>query len=615
MAVLFLIFLSGCQKYLNIVPDDVPTIENAFTLRQEAIKYLGTCYSYLPNGTDFGSNSGISAGGEYWINPSFTNVGMDGIKIIEGFQNSNSPYMSNWNTMYQAIRDCNIFLDNVNNVVDLQPYEKKRWIGEVTFLKGYYHWLLFQQYGPVPVVDVNLPISASPDEVRVTRFPVDSVVNYIVSLFDEAAEDLPLTILDATDELGRITKPAALAIKARVLTTAASPLFNGNTYYSGLKNQDGQLLFSSTYDATKWKRAADACAAAIKVCDSASISLYTFSDPQTSIDETLTTQMSIRNALCAKWNQELIWGDATHRANDDVQRFACPRLDPARIGNDNPQGELAPSLQTVEGFYTKNGVPVDEDKTWDYSNRYRPKTIPDEDGETLQNGYETAQMNLDREPRFYADLSFDGDRWWKQDGSWDVQCKQGQNQAQKNVENFSTTGYFTKKIVSWKFVIQEGQSTSTEDYPWPVMRLADLYLLYAESLNESYPTPPDEAFTYINKVRERAGLPTVQEAWTQYSRVPSEYTTQVGFRKIIQQERLNELAFEGRRFWDLQRWKRLSANLNKPITGWNILASTESGYYVPVTLFTPSFNEKNYLWPISDNDILINKKLVQNTGW
>src|SRR6202008_3121426 len=99
--------------------------------------------------------------------------------------------------------------------------------------------------------------------------------------------------------------------------------------------------------------------------------------------------------------------------------------------------------------------------------------------------------------------------------------------------------------------------------------LADLYLMYAEALNEvkGYST---EDTHWINLVRERASLPTVEESWTNYSTDPSKYTTKEGLREIIQQERAIELMFEGHRYWDLKRWKKAHVALNQPIKAWDI---------------------------------------------
>lgn len=94
-------------------------------------------------------------------------------------------------------------------------------------------------YGPIPIVDKNLPISASTDEIMVFREPVDKVVDYINGLIDEAVTDLPVEIQTVLTEQGRITKPIALAVKAQLAVTAASPLFNGNSDYASMIDSRG----------------------------------------------------------------------------------------------------------------------------------------------------------------------------------------------------------------------------------------------------------------------------------------------------------------------------------------------------------------------------------------
>jgi hypothetical protein len=610
-----MLLCAGCKKYLDIVPDNVATIDYAFNLRQEAEKYLFTCYSYLPDDADYGSNPAFGAGDEAWQDNTFNTINHDPLNIAMGNQSAPASMMGSWGQMYKGIRDCNIFLENIDKVVDLQPYMKTRWVAEVKFLKGYYHWCLLRMYGPVPIVDQNLPISSNAAAVRVSRQPVDSVVNYIARLYDAAIPGLPPAILSTNDELGRLTAPIALAMKARLLVTAASPLFNGNADYASLKNKDGRKLFTAAYDATKWTRAAEACRLAIAACEEQNIKLYEFYSSQVQVSDVIKQEMTIRNSICEKWNQELIWGSSNSRAGHDLQRLACPTLDPARLGNQESLGQLAPPLKIVEQFYSKNGVPINEDKTWDYNNRYTVKAIPAGNDDQLQEGYMTASVNLDREPRFYADISFDGAKWFMLNNNWDIQNKFGQYQAQKTTHGYSVTGYYAKKLVNWKYVINEGQSISWEEYPWPICRLGDLYLLYAEALNETSTIPPADAYEYLNRIRTRAGIPTVQAAWETFSRNPTKYKTQAGLRAIIQQERLIEMAFEGSRFWDLRRWKRAADELNKNITGWDISQTSTAGYYRVNILFNQTFQGREYLWPIQSNELLINPDLVQNTGW
>src|SRR5690606_25261220 len=128
------------------------------------------------------------------------------------------------NDLYEGLRNCNIFLENIDQVPDMTDEEKAKWTAEVKFLKAYYHFLLMRMYGPIPIIRNNLPIDAGLDEVRVFREPVDVGFGYIVDLLNEALPDLSMTITDEQSELGRITKPIAATVKAQVLLTAASPL-------------------------------------------------------------------------------------------------------------------------------------------------------------------------------------------------------------------------------------------------------------------------------------------------------------------------------------------------------------------------------------------------------
>jgi hypothetical protein len=618
LPVLCVFFAGSCKKYLDVVPDNVATIDNAFKLKQEATKYLATCYSYLPASGDLETNPALCAGDEFWMVAPFA-LSDAPWKIAMGNQTATTIYMSDWGNMFRALRDCNIFLDNIDKVVDMTDAEKDRWRHEVKFLKAYYHWSLFRMYGPIPVTDVNLPISATSDEAQRPRQTVDSVINYIAHLLDEAAAGLPATISDRITQLGHITKPIALAIRARVLVTAASPLFNGNSDYAGFKNFDGTPLFPDAYDAGKWERAAAACKEAITACESAGMHLYKFDKLGLSLTESMVTQMSIRNSVTEAWNAEIIWNNTKGRATfgdrtNLLQRFAMPRLDPAKITNEMVLGSLAPTLKIAELFYTGNGVPINEDKNWDYGSRYKLRTGKAAESEFITNGYETAVLNFNREPRFYADLAFDGAVWYMQNGTFNVQAKNGQWQSRKGNWDYNATGYFAKKLVNWKFVIKDGQDLIVEDYAWPEMRLSDLYLLYAEALNEVKGSGT-EAYEYINKVRARAGLKTVQESWVNYSMQPGKYQTKDGLRQIIQQERLIELALEGSRFWDLRRWKRSFEELNKPVMGWDVDQEAAAFYYRPRQRYQQTFKARDYFWPVDYWDLLGNKRLVQTYGW
>jgi len=608
---LLMLSASGCKNFLDVVPDNVPTIDNAFTIRQEAMKYLFTCYSYLPNSSDPSSNPGISGGDEFWMVRPYA-IDDRAFQLAMGYMSPSAVYLSGWGTNYRALRDCNIFLENIGKVVDMPDYERMRWIAEVKFLKAYYHWLLFRQYGPIALVDKNLPTSATHEEYKVRRTPVDSVISYISNQMLEAAQNLPPEIADRSSELGRITQPAALALRARVLLTAASPLFNGNPDHV-LPGKENERLFSTTYDATKWDRAAEACSLAIENAHRNKHKLYTFSDIGTTLSDTMTSQMSIRNAVCEGWNPEIIWGNSSS-SSWSIQRICMPRLDPDRLANEQVLGSYAPTLKIAEQFYTDHGVPINEDKGWDFAGRYKLRTATAAEKELIQEGYTTASLHFNRELRFYASLGFDGGVWYMKNKTFHIENKLGQWQSRKNIYDYNVTGYYAKKLIHWKNEIQAEQSVHIEPYAWPEMRLSDLYLMYAEALNESK-GPVADALEYVNRVRARAKLPTVQDAWTNWSRNPGKYTTKEGLRAIIHQERLIELAFEGARFWDLRRWKTATEELNKPVMGWDMLQEKAEFYYRPRLIWRQTFQMRDYLWPIYETDLLMNENLVQNPGW
>lgn len=621
------IMLGSCQKYIDVVPDNVATIDHAFALRNEAEKYLFTCYSYLPKNGDALSNTGFLAGDEVWIPVAEREILGSNWHIARGAQNVNTPLVNIWDGgMYQAIRDCNIFLENVadrSKVPDLNLDERSRWLGEVMFLKAYYHYMLMRAYGPIPVVRENLPLDATAEEVRVEQRPVDEVVDYIVSLLDSAATtSVPNIIQDRAMQLGRITKPIIYAVKANVLLTAASPLFNGNTDYANFRNSKGEVLFNQTYDESKWQRAADAALQAIQAAEAAGFVLHRFDKSrygQFTLSDSTATLLGIANGFNERWQEEHIWANSNSQAWN-LQRDAMPLLTAEAVVGTARQHLSAP-IKIAEIFYTHNGVPINEDKTLDFTNRYTLREAVHAERFYIKEGYETARLNFDREPRFYANLGFDGGVWFKFDTpsltdeeTYIVQAKLNQPAGANNHGWINETGYFLKKLVNWEQAFATS-GVSYQSYPWPDIRLSDIYLAYAEAANEAY-GPSADAYVYLDKIRERAGLPSVQEAWSNYSTNPNKPTTKEGLRDIIRQERMIELVFEGKRFWDLRRWK-LSVNyLNQNITGWSVNQEIANDYYQLRTIYPQTFiAPRDYFWPISENSLLVNPNLVQNVGW
>lgn len=613
--------LTSC-KYLDVVPDNVATLDNAFTMRNAAEKYLFTCYSWVPNdGLYYGANPGFTAGDEMWFLTNLTDE-QYAWQIARGNQNVVNPLVNFWSgeqggvNLYRGIRECNIFLENIGSVSDMTNYEKALWSAEVKFLKAYYHFHLLRMYGPIPLMRENMSISASVAEVKsVLRNPVDECFDYIVELLDEAAEVLPNVVQFDIEEGGRATRPIALTLKAYVLVTAASPLFNGNTDYASYTDPNGQVFFNQTNQPEKWQRAADACLEAIELCHDTGHELYEFhpGSGENLSTETIT-ELSVRNPLTQRWNREQIWTN-TQAIAGVLQGAAQPKL---LSGSSMPRSRLAPPLKIAEVFYTKNGIPINEDRDYDYSNRYTLRRSDESDRLYLKPGEDIPVLHFDREPRFYAFLGFDLGRWygtgWYSDAeNMYVDAKAGGIASSAGINNRSATGYWPKKLVNYNNLVTASAYT-TQQYYWPTFRLADLYLLYAEALNE-VDGPSDEVYGYLDLIRERAGLPSVEEAWTNHSTQPTKYTTQSGLREIIHQERMIELMFEGKRWWDLKRWKKAPQVLNQPITGWDIYQEDAETYYRVRVVFNQEFRMRDYFWPIKESEMLVNRNLIQSPGW
>lgn len=552
--------VTSCNKYMDIVPDNVPTLDNAFASRVMAERYLNTCYSYMPGGFDLESNPAMFAGDELWLNSTsnFLPGSFSNWYIALGNQNANSPLNNYWDGanqakgLWRAIRDCNIFLENITKVPDMDAFEIKRWAAEVTFLKAYYHYYLLRMYGPIHIMDNDISITADPLDTQIERQPVDDCFNYIIGLIDGAIPDLPEDIT-TINEYGRISQLIAYSMKAEILVTAASPLFNGNTDYASFKNSSGKPFFNPTFSNEKWVKAADACKAAVQFAEDRGRGLFAWTPPLT-----LTTppqastinQMSFREAIAERQNNpEQIWVNNVARATKDLQAAATVRsYDPAHVDNSALTGYLSPTINAALLFYSSNGVPIDEDLTYDYGNRFALRTVPTGTSKYMYNltaGYTTIGMHFDREDRFYASLSFDGGRYFmssqtSDNSAFNTNYKPGGNAAPVNIKFYSATGYTPKKLVSYRNVAGASSAYTVYEYPYPIMRIADLYLLFAEASNEAN-GPNADAFAKIDLVRKRAGLLGVQEAWTKFSRNPGKPNTKEGFRDIIHRERAIEL--------------------------------------------------------------------------
>lgn len=623
-----LIGFSSCD-YLDIVPDEIPTDKDAFLDTNAAQRYMYSCYSYLPeprHGTgsiDFMTGDEVVTAFEHETFASFP----------KGNYTASNPVISYWNTFFQGIRQCYLLINNVDKVPGLEPELKADYVAQAKFLLGYYHFLLVRCYGPVILIKEEPKLDTPPSQY-LGRSSYDECVDFVCGLLDEAAAGLPSKRPAAS--YGLATNVIAKAIKAKMLLYAASPLFNGNSeFYADFTDKEGNHLMPLNYDANKWVKAKNALEEAIQLAESEGYALYTATNyNHGNLEPKDPTQHCLRYNIMEAGNPEILWADSRGEGYYGMQNKSMPFCSASAWNG------VAPTLTMVKRFYTKNGLPIDQDPTYsqDY---YAVVTVSEEQKHQAAAGEQTLSINLDREPRYYAWIGFQGGFYevisaqsngaYANDASYrkysdmsgytsgKLVCNflKGGNVSRyaevsnPRTNNYSPTGFLNKKGVDPANSVSTGLKTPY-DYPWPIMRLAELYLSYAEACVET--NDLTTAKQYLNKVRERAGIPTVETSWEEIAQVTLD---QDKLREIVRQERQIEFYLENQNFWDLRRWKVAEKYFGVSAQGMDIAAATLQEFgTVKDVIFERKFNSPTqYLMPIPLSDVNKNTKLVNNPGY
>lgn len=625
ISLLLLVGVTSCN-YLDIVPDEIATEEDAFATIQAAENFLYSCYSYIPNprhGTeslDWFTGDEVVTAFEHQTFAQFP----------KGNYTANAPVISYWNDLFSGIKQCYLLLNNIDKTPGLEKSVSDDYKAQADFLIAYYHFLLLRSYGPIILIKEEPLLDTSPEDF-LPRSPYDECVDWIADKFDDAASRLPST--RSNQRAGLATSVAAKSIKARMLLYAASPLFNGNEMYKEFKNKDGSSLINTTYNVEKWILAKTAAKKAIDAAESVGARLYIHSDAVFSDlpEPTDPVQRALRFTLIDKSSSEHVWIDARGEGNYSLH----PKSRPFYQGQAN--NGLSPTLAMIDRFYTENGLPIDKDPAFDYENRFGPTSFSNDD---INGEGQTQIMNKFREPRYYAWVSFHGGYYEAQgnynqtSGQWayapsNLRGVDGMKVLtqflrndpcgiQERTNNFSPTGFLNKKGIHPGIVAGGGGS---RNYPWPIVRLGELYLNYAEACVEAGDL--DEAKSYMNKIRERAGVPSVEESW---GSIGVTLTRDV-LREIVRQERMIEMYLEHQNFWDMRRWLLAEEHFNVTPEGSNIMTNDFSEFAKRTILdgrnvsggtapnIVRSFSSRNYLMPIPYGEVQKNDNLVQNPGY
>lgn len=631
----FLLSLAGCGDYLDMVPeDDIETIETIFEQKAQAEYWFKTCYQFLQNNVGSSASDPSFTGadevvaGEYW-----RTARPAGFLIGDGLQMSQSPYGNMWLTdgYYAAIRYCNIFLDNIFKVYNMPDTEKRLWAAEIKGLKAFIYYQLVLRYGPIILVPENIDVTESVKVMQQPRSHVDTCINAIVALCDEAIVDLPLL---ETKDLSRVTyfsKEGAAALKAKALLLAASPLYNGNPAFVNFKNKNGEPLVSTTPDREKWKRAALAADTAILICEQGGRSLV--SGSQLKQTPLLNVMNDIEYSILADGyeNSEALFMIRSNGLLYDKWTYVAVPNIPREVDYDQYNsyfnGCVAPSMKMVEMYYTDRGLPMDEDGEWNVNARYtlgREYNVAYRDVVPV-GAMDVLRLHLRREPRFYACIAADRCYWQRgEDINYNllVESRQGEKFGTSATTINSSvgqglTGYWLKKGT---YSNTRGANYGTKEEGLVLIRMAELYLIKAEAWNEYLNTPNyEQVYAPLNVVRNRAGIPDVEVSWS-YAKNPGKVKTQAGMREIIHREWNIEFAFEGHRFWNLRRWLMAHTELNEPLYGWNILGDNANSFYndfkKPIVVWSKRkfVAPRDYLFPLSAEEVL-KAGCVQNPGW
>ncbi len=672
-------FLTSCSDYLDTDKyfKDQQSLEHIFNNKNNTLEWLALSYSRLQgdnieighsdnNPTNFCDDMTFNEGnnGDRYRKFKLGEYG-DGYSYDTYYKNS-------WPWSYVAIRQASVFIHNAHANDELTQDEIDVLIGEAHFLRGYFYWLLIRKYGPVPIMpDEGADFSESYDNLSYPRNTFDECVDFICKDMIEAAKRLP----DRRDNLNsaRPTKGAALAVRAKVLTYAASPLYNGNTEMADFTDKTGRQLISQQYDERKWAVAAAAGKDFLDYNDQAGVykihtvgirktaedtsypttiippkcepySSQNFPDGWADIDPFESYRSVFNGELSMAENEEVIFTRGQNNRTNNlipdgqegsveigVKDLVKHQL-PNSLGGWNIHGV---TQKQCDAYDMADGTPYDREKVM-------AKYGPGNEFTTINNKalhpYDHLPDNgiymgyANREPRFYASVAYSGTIWPGASTTEDRYHNQqifyyrGEQDGRVNSnERWVNTGIGVMKYVH-PYDINVGNNASIRDKADPALRYADLLLLYAEALNnlttsyeiaswdgtQTYTISRDvnEMHRGVKPVRMRAGVPDYTD---------EVYADRDQFFNAIVHERQIEFFAENQRYFDLRRWKIAEEHEAEQIYGCNTLMDRRNAlqFYNPVRVpkLQTSFSRRQYFWPVSWDELRRNKNLTQAPGW
>lgn len=560
---------SACQKLDRefVTTIGQKEIEQSFGNVQSL---LNAIYSDIPDGTLYIGGAAMMASAT--DEAEFTSETNSVQSFNSGSWNAiNNPDLV-WGNYYRGIRKVNQFLVSTGKI-NLDPWKLdpspsaqavyntnlasiRRWTYEARFLRAYFYFELVKRYGGVPII--NNALSIEDDFSSIQRSSLSECLQFITAECDSAAAKLPLNASTApyvvASDLGRVTKLTALALKSRVLLYAASELFNNPTWAGGYANP--ALISLPAGDRTaRWKAASDAAKAVIDA-------------------GALPTLGAYKNLFNTFNNAEIIF-TRSNGASNQFERTNSP------IGFNLGQSGNTPSQDLVDAYEVRVSATSAVKFNWN-------------DPVMAANPY------ANRDPRLGLTIAVNNSSFGTP--ARNLQIFTGGLDA-KPIVNATKTGYYLRKYQIESLNLLNG---NTGVHSWIIFRFPEIYLNYAEALNEWSPGNADIK-KYVDIVRSRTGIAMPP--------LPAGLS-QTEMRERIRNEKRIEFAFEDHRFWDVRRWMQGPEFLGKPLTGVEITRNSDNTFkYTPTKVEDRTFSPKMYLYPIPQSELNIAKGLVQNPLW
>lgn len=611
MIIACMVGLTSCTDYLDKAPGSTIAPNDPYKNFMNFQGFVEELYNCIPVVSSHGSHSAFNLGdddlwqmddtrtlgysvdqGNFW-GWTTTIFGYPKNNTAKPESDSNNDKANLWQLSWYGIRKANIGLANLDKLIDATQEERDLIEGQLLFFRAWFHFMLMQYWGGLPYIDEAIPSDVTPAYPRLNW---QEAAEKAVLDFEKAAPLLPVNWDETTAgkiTLGknnlRINKVMAYAYKGKTLLWAGSPLMN---YTSG---------GSKSYNVDFCKRAADAFAQALQLTESTGrYKLADFSQ-YSEIIYTHNQSGKIPGLEEAIFMENLAGYEGRWRWNM-VNDFRPQVINSSGI-------KCYPTSNYVNFYGTKSGYPIED--------------ITKKDTEA---GYDPEFPWRDRDPRFYTDIIFDGvkcglDNSWAENKQYASLYTGGLYRTYSSNGKDCITGYMNKKFCPQYMNDQDGYANNNV-LVLSFMRLADVYLMYAEATAVGYGKPDNKAGSYslsavdaVNKIRDRAGVGHVVDKFLDSTD---------NFLSEVRRERAVELSFECHRFHDLRRWMllideryslkkgvffdRVSIDYNRP-------EEAQVRNLREEVILERKYTERHYWFPLPKADVNLYEGFEQNPGW